>query len=307
MGEADRHIEYRDRYRTPGLNFNINSPVILLICINFTVFLFIKLLSFGNTIGDTALAPFFYERMNGLLVPPGFKALITQPWSIFTYGFFHLQFFTLLSNMLWLWGFGNILQSQAGNKRIFPVYIYGAAAGALVFVTAAQLNGPQQLFSLFGANAAVMAVAIAATTLLPGYRLFQHIGRGIPLWVLTVIYVIIDLVGMGQVTLPFYAAHLAGAAIGFLFIVAYKKGRDWGSWMNSIYNWFTGLFSPHKQKNKTSVKEKVFYNTGQRKPYQKTANITQQRIDEILDKISQKGYDSLNRDEKDLLKRASEE
>ena len=130
MGEAERHIEYKNKYQRPGLLFNINSPVVLLICINFTVFLFI-----GNTIGDTAIAPFFYERLNGLLIPLSFKSLLTQPWSIITYSFFHLYFFNLLSNMLWLWGFGSILQSLAGHKHTFPVYIYGAVAGALVFIS----------------------------------------------------------------------------------------------------------------------------------------------------------------------------
>jgi len=44
-----------------------------------------------------------------------------------------------------------------------------------------------------------------------------------------------------------------------------------------------------------------------RQPYKKTPNITQQRIDEILDKINQKGYRFLTDEEKELLKRASEE
>jgi len=35
--------------------------------------------------------------------------------------------------------------------------------------------------------------------------------------------------------------------------------------------------------------------------------VTQQRIDEILDKINQKGYHFLTDEEKELLKRASEE
>jgi hypothetical protein len=42
-------------------------------------------------------------------------------------------------------------------------------------------------------------------------------------------------------------------------------------------------------------------------PFKKANIITQQRIDEILDKISQKGYHSLTEDEKEMLKRASQE
>ena len=77
--------------------------------------------------------------------------------------------------------------------------------------------------------------------------------------------------------------------------------------MNNSYTWFINLFNPNKNKTRNSVKEKVFYNTGNRAPYNKTSNVTEQRINEILDKINQKGYDHLTKEEKDILKRASED
>ena len=77
--------------------------------------------------------------------------------------------------------------------------------------------------------------------------------------------------------------------------------------MNRSYQWFMGLFNPDKKTKTNSVKEKVFYDTGKRAPYNKKANLTQQRVDEILDKINQKGYNYLTDDEKNILKRASEE
>ena len=53
--------------------------------------------------------------------------------------------------------------------------------------------------------------------------------------------------------------------------------------------------------------EKVFYKSDGRKPYHKTSNVTQQRVDEILDKINQKGYHFLTDEEKNILKRAAGE
>jgi DNA-binding MarR family transcriptional regulator len=53
-------------------------------------------------------------------------------------------------------------------------------------------------------------------------------------------------------------------------------------------------------------KEEVFYNTRGQKPFIKRTNVTQQKVDEILDKINQKGYSRLSEEEKDLLNRASE-
>ncbi len=310
MGESDRYIEHRGKYRQPGFGLNINSPVVMLVIINFTVFLFVKMFTFGNAIGDTSIAPFFNDKMGALLVPSSFNKILSQPWSIITYSFFHLQFLNLLGNMLWLWGFGSILQTIAGNKKTFPIYLYGAVAGAVAFMAANTIlksTGLYNFYPLQGANAAVMAVAAAATTIAPDYRIFRQIGKGIPIWILTAVYLLVDLAGLGSTAAPLFSAHLAGALIGFLFAYSWRRGYDWGAWMNNFYEWLINLFSPSKKEKQNKVKEKVFYNAGKTKPYTKTANITQERIDEILDKINQKGYQSLNREEKEILKKASEE
>ena len=172
MGESERYMENRGRGRyAPGLHFNINSPLVLLICINITAYLLITLLNFGNTIGDTALAPFFYGKMHSFLVPANPATTLSQPWSIITYSFFHFRFLTLLSNMIWLFGLGSILQSIAGNKMTVPIYLYGAVAGAFVFILSnAFLKGNISVIPLQGSNTALLAIAIAVTTLEPRYR-----------------------------------------------------------------------------------------------------------------------------------------
>ena len=92
-----------------------------------------------------------------------------------------------------------------------------------------------------------------------------------------------------------------------MFVVLLKRGKDLSAWMINFYEWISNLFTPAKKNGENTVREKVFYNTGNRQPYSKTANVTQQRIDEILDKISQRGYHFLTDEEKNILKRASEE
>ena len=309
MGESERYMENRGRGRyAPGLHFNINSPLVLLICINITAYLLITLLNFGNTIGDTALAPFFYGKMHSFLVPANPATTLSQPWSIITYSFFHFRFLTLLSNMIWLFGLGSILQSIAGNKMTVPIYLYGAVAGAFVFILSnAFLKGNISVIPLQGSNTALLAIAIAVTTLEPRYRLFTQMGRGIPVWVLTAIYFAIDILGIGPLGAPYYLAHLAGGLTGFFFINSWRKGIDPGGWMNRFYDWLMNLFTPGKKKYIAPIKETVFYNAGPRSPYKKSTNITQERIDEILDKISQKGLEFLSKEEKDILKKASED
>jgi len=82
---------------------------------------------------------------------------------------------------------------------------------------------------------------------------------------------------------------------------------DGSVWMNNLYDWFMNLFSPNKKQTSVrSIKEKVFYNVGNKNPYKKVSTVTQQRVDEILDKINQQGYHFLTDEEKDILKRAAE-
>jgi hypothetical protein len=212
--------------------------------------------------------------------------------------------------MLWLWAFGSILQSIAGNKKLIPIYIYGGLVGALFFILAntfiPALRVQAPVSGLLGANAAVIAVAVATCMLTPYHRFFPMLRGGISIWVLMVIYLLIDYAGIATYSAAYSLSHLGGALAGCLFVIFYKRGWDGSNWMNSLYDWFINLFNPYKKK-KPSVKEKVFYNTGSRTPYSKTSNVTEQRVDEILDKINQKGYNYLTEDEKNILKRASEE
>jgi hypothetical protein len=158
---------------------------------------------------------------------------------------------------------------------------------------------------MYGGSAGIMAIAVATTTLSPDYRLFRMLNGGIPLWILTVLFVIIDFSGSNGTAHDL--AHLGGGAIGFLFVLSLRKGYDWSGWMNQLYNWFVNLFNPDKPvQRQEQVKEKVFYNTRGQKPFVKRPVITQERIDEILDKINQKGYNHLTDEEKSILKKARE-
>ena len=77
--------------------------------------------------------------------------------------------------------------------------------------------------------------------------------------------------------------------------------------MNRLYNRVANLFNPDKPVHKPEkIKEKVFYNTHGQQPYIKRPVITQERIDEILDKINQKGYTHLSEEEKTILKKAGD-
>jgi hypothetical protein len=204
------------------------------------------------------------------------------------------------------------LQDLTGNDKLIPVFLYGAFTGLLFYLLSFNLIPRLQPFMAgdvyYNAGAGVMAVAAATTLLAPDYRIFRQLNGGIPLWVITLIYVLIDFAGLSTSSFPHHLAHLAGAGMGLVFISRLRRGHDWSVWMNRVWDWLINLCNPSKPDKKTgTVKEQLFYNSRGKKPYKKTTNVTDQKIDEILDKISQKGYHMLTEEEKDILRRASEE
>jgi hypothetical protein len=77
--------------------------------------------------------------------------------------------------------------------------------------------------------------------------------------------------------------------------------------MNNFFDWITTIFNPDRPRKKQAARQKYFYKVGKTNPYRKVPHITQKRIDEILDKINQKGYKFLTDEEKEILRRASED
>jgi membrane associated rhomboid family serine protease len=309
MGESERYIGYRRLRITMGADGN---ALMILISINAVVFITVWFLQIIYYIIQATPGSFETNVLPLFIMPASLSELATKPWTVFTNMFVHIRLITVITNMLWLWAFGSILQSIAGNRKLIPVYIYGGIAGAVAFVAAnyllPQLRPTIPVSFLHGANAATMAIAVATTALAPDYRFFKMLNGGIPIWVLTLLYVIIDFAGVSGLSAAYNISHLAGAFIGFMFVFSLRKGIDWSFWMNNFYDWFINLFNPNKKRiaPRRRIKEKVFYKTGNQQPFVKRSNITQQRIDEILDKINQKGYHLLTEEEKNILKRAGE-
>ena len=309
MGETERYTNYPRKKFTLGADGN---ALMMLISINAIIFIAIAFVQIIYFTTQSPAGSFENTVLPLFVMPAKLSALAHKPWTVFLYMFSHTGVITIITNMLWLWVFGSILQSIAGNRKIIPVYIYGGLAGAVAFIAANYLMPPLRSsidFSfLSGANAATMAIAVATTTLTPDYRFFKMLNGGIPIWVLTLLYVIIDFAGISSSSAAYNVSHLAGAFTGFMFVVSLRKGMDWSLWMNDFYDWVSNLFNPEKEivPVKKKIKEKVFYKTGNQKPFVKTSAVTQQRVDEILDKINQKGYHLLTEEEKNILKRAGE-
>lgn len=286
-----------------------DNSLVMLFAFNTLAFVLLKFVFVIYQMSDLSLDAYFRTIFNWFILPADVHRLGTRPWTILTSMFVHQDYWAVIPAMFWLAIFGYVMQDLSGNRRLVPVYLFGGLAGAVVYVVtynvlpALQSSLPSAAF--FGSNAAIMAVALAATTLKPDYRFFPMIGGGIPLWIVTVAYVIIDVLSIHGGDAPKYMAHIAGAATGYLFVYRLRQGHDWSVGINHVFTWFNDLFNPNKRDKNKKFRDEYFYKVHGVHPYRRIPNVTQKRIDEILDKINQEGYHLLTDEEKDILRRAS--
>ena len=285
------------------------NSLVFLVAFNVIAYILLSFIKVVYLVSDSTEDVFRAQVFSWLTVPGQPLVFASRPWSLFTYMFSSFGFWDLFSSMCWLWAFGYILQGLTGNRRLIPVYVYGGVAGSVAFlllvnlVPALRMN-INSVYPLTGAGPAVMAVALATTILAPDYRIFPMLK--FPLWALTLVFVIVRIGTVGPGNYGQAVALVAGGLIGALFAWQLQKGNDWGQWMSDAVNWVNDLFNPNKKRVFISPKDELFYKANQ-KPFEKTPHVTQQRIDDLLDKINSKGYYSLSEEEKEFLKKASRE
>lgn len=243
MGESDRFQEYGRKYR-PGiaLGSDGNNLVNLMVMLG-VFFLLMMVLQVGYNVSGKSSNAFNADVVPWVAIPATFSEFLHRPWTFLTHMFIESgsEIWRLITNLIWLWVFGKLFQQMAGNKKLIPVYIYGSLVGGLFFLVANALI-PTATNVLYGANAGVLAIGAAATTAAPDYRFFRNLGNGIPIWILFVVFLVIDIIGTSSYGNAHIAAHVGGMLAGLGFMASLKKGRDGSVWMNTAYKKTTGFF-----------------------------------------------------------------
>lgn len=271
--------------------FQSGDPSYLYIGINTIIFLVLALIN----------VPFFLSG-NGvsfdgfideyLAFPASLGKLPLRFYTLLTYQFFHAGFLHFLFNMLILFWMGRIFLDFLKPRQFHFVYLTGGFAGAILFAIAFNafpvFMGSVSDATIIGSSAAVMAIVVAAATLVPDYTIHLLLFGGVKLKYLALAYVVLDLIGTTSGNAGGSFAHLGGALWGFTYIKMLQRGSDWSK-----------LF---KKKPKLRVVKNENVKPASRK---KEAGVDQREIDAILDKISKTGYDKLSREEKETLFKAS--
>lgn len=284
-----------------------DNALMQLILINAIVFVVLLLLNVFLTIsGNKAV---YAGILEWLMMPASPVTFLSRPWTIITYFFLHEGFFHILFNMLFLYWFGIIIQQFIGDRRIVNLYVLGGLAGGVLYILLYNLlpyySDKIQVSAMLGASAGVYAVVVGAATLTPDYQMQLLLLGPVRIKWIALFYVLISFSGITGPNAGGNIAHLGGALIGFLFIRSLKNGTDWGKPLDSILLGIKSFFikQPGKVKVSYKSKEKPSKNS---KTTKGTHNPSQDEIDAILDKISQTGYESLSKEEKQKLFSASQ-
>jgi membrane associated rhomboid family serine protease len=233
-----------------------------------------------------------------------FREFLHRPWILLTYAWAHTGFLNLLSNMLWLYCFGSVIQSLVGYKEIIPLFIASYVIGGCAYLATSivwpdiQTSGP-----MLGATSGIMGFAIASITLAPKFKFYLGDRFSIPLWAVLCLFLILNV--LSYVSGNYSMMILCGASglVGFSYIRLLHAGRRPGAWLyqsgNKVQSWFTpdDIDTDRQQRKKADTQKQA----------QPKIRTTEESIDMLLDKINQKGYDSLTPEEKELLMKASKE
>jgi len=284
--------------------FKNGSSYTRLLYINIGVFLILQFLKvpdfFMNGIKDLEKTQIYLFSENYLFLPSDINQLLMKPWTLLSYMFIHFDFFHILFNLIVLHFGSKLFLQYFTGKQLVSTCILGGIFGGLIYVLSFNIF-PVFLSDLYvgapayGASAAVLAIFIAISTYKPKYKVnLMFIGN------VSIIYIAIFLVILDYISIPYgnsggHIAHLGGAFFGYLYITLLKKGYDISV---NFYN-IIGFFNFTKNRNtRTRKKRSSKYNDDL---FRSKRSDKQKKINTILEKISKSGYDSLSKEEKELL------
>ncbi|HLU89985.1 MAG TPA: rhomboid family intramembrane serine protease [Cyclobacteriaceae bacterium] len=237
------------------------------------------------------------------MMPASVPYFLSQPWTILTYMFLHEGFFHILFNMLFLYWFGLLVNEYLGSRKLVNLYILGGIAGGLFYMLiyniAPLFSNQVQGALMLGASAGVYAVVVGAATLSPNTSFHLILLGPVKIKYIAIFYVLVAFANSSGSNAGGELAHLGGAALGFFYILQLQKGRDLGYPVQWVGGFFKSLFSKKPKVKVTYRKSNSDYSASQPK---RNVNVsTQEEIDKILDKIAEKGYDNLTKEEKRKL------
>lgn len=295
--------------------FQSGNTITRLIIVNVAVFLALMLVQLIFTLGSgfNPQHGTFGEGVSYLFLSEDLLWDAKHPWTIITYMFTHVGFFHILFNMMVLYWFGRIAGDLLGDHRMLGLYVYSGLAGALIYLLTAPLiyHGGS---NLHGASAAVMGIVAAAGITAPDYQMRLLLLGDVRLKYIVAGLLAIYVIGIANLdNVGGHMAHLGGAAFGFFYVHMLRQGHDLTKGFRNLLRIFSRPAQRPSKPVKRKVPMEVKYKAAVRQhdpvppsPPGPSHQQEQERLDAILDKIKQSGFQSLSEEDKKFLHDASQ-
>ena len=284
-----------------------------LLYLNISVFLLFALTNAFTSLftGNFGLIPNLADDL--LALPSDPLRLLLRPWTILTYMFTHFGFRHILFNMIVLYFSGKILMEYLGEKRMLALYIYGGIGGGILYIILYNLSPILGQGSMVGASAGCIAVLVAGALYMPQMPVRLWGIFEIKYWMLAAGIVTLDVLNLTGSNAGGHIAHLGGAIVAFFFIRSMRQGHEWNVYLFQIIDAVRNMLFRTKSKKKRrgfSFGESSYVKYEEVKKTKGSSSKSTQdtaKMDAILDKIKEKGYDSLSKEEKAYLFKISNE
>jgi membrane associated rhomboid family serine protease len=298
-------------------SFRMGNMVTRLAILNFGIFVAVNLvkLTLWLSNGGHGIPEYFDQGLHFFCMPAQWLTALTHPWGFFSSMFLHEDFWHVVNNLIFLYLFGNIVGDLIGDRRVLPIYLLGGLVGNLLFLLSDFVIHYPVPYAL-GASGAVMALAGAALILAPDYRVMLLLLGEVKLKYIVLVMVLLDMVGIAHNSnTGGHIAHMGGFAMGIFFVYQLRDGKDLSltvnHWLDRVKSWFSAGKKPsagtQRRRAQPAMKATI---GGARSGAGSGASDTndmsfQEKLDAILDKIKQQGYENLTQEEKDFLFQAS--
>ncbi|MBK8701986.1 MAG: rhomboid family intramembrane serine protease [Saprospiraceae bacterium] len=288
------------------LNFSLGNMVTKLIIVNIGIFVITALL-----FAFSKLYPFdtFILEYMALSGEPSY--FLTRPWTFISHLFIHGGLFHLLWNMVGLNLFGRITGDLLGDRRILPLYIFGGLIAGITYIVSYHTILHLSSSFAMGASGSIMAIAMTAGLIAPDYIVRLLLIGDVKIKYIVAAFIFLDIIGtQTNDNTGGHFAHLGGALAGLIFIFMYRKGFDVLLPFEKLFNLFDPGARPVRNAPRTRLKVEHRAENRSIKRMQpgsdKNQLLTfQEKLDSILDKIKDQGYEKLTTEEKEFLRDAS--
>ena len=216
-----------------------------------------------------------------------------QIWQLFTYMFMHGGTMHILFNMFALWLFGTEIENYWGTKE-FTAYYFICGVGAAIINLMATIGSSSPTV---GASGAVFGILLAFGMMFPNRYIFLYFLFPVKAKYFVAGYAALELLmGINSSTMSgsniAHFAHLGGMVVGFAYIKFRQQGWSFADWLEKTF----------PKKDDTGDGPKLY----RKNDASSRTDVSEAEIDEILDKISRQGYESLTKEEKTKLLKAGD-